>query len=118
VNIELTKTDGGSLKMPRRTLTGDAKWRDIEDLINRWAKRSPRKAWELETYIKEIQADLYDPKHGKQRNEGMAGGRIGLALDQELLQYIQAFYPDFLQTKDEMHEFMKRFPKFRIPAKA
>lgn len=112
--------DDKFLKMQRRTLTGEAKWGDIEDLINRWARRNPRGAYELEQYIKQSQENLLDKKHGLM--EGKSKGdinipatRIGIALHPELLQYIEAFYPKFLSTKAELHEFKKRFKKFRIP---
>lgn len=116
--IELSAAgDSGFLKMPRRTLTGEAKWKDIEDLINRWARRNPRGAWDNEQWLKAAKSDLHDAKYGKLKNEALAGGRFGVSLHPELLQYIQAFYPDFLQTKDELHEFMRKFPKFRVSEK-
>lgn len=117
MSIELHGTNNSDyLKMRRRTLTGDAKWKDIEDLINRWAKRNPQAALDLERYVRQVGEGLYDKKHGA--NKGSALGRLGLAIDQTLLEYIKAFYPDFMDTKAEMHEFMKRFPKFRIPEQA
>lgn len=103
------------LKIRHSTLTGDAKWKDIEDLINRWARRNPSGALENEQWIKQAHADLADKKHGKLVNEAMAGGRHGISIHPELMQYIQAFYPTFMDTKEEMHEFMKRFKKFRVP---
>lgn len=119
MTIELTNNSGDNyLKMKPRTYTGDAKWKDIEDLINRWARRNPRGAWELESYIKELQAGLSDKKFGASSSGDSAMGRIGLAIHPEMMQYIQAFYPNFLDTKDEMHEFMNKFPKFRIPEKS
>lgn len=115
--IELSSTGNADfLKMPRRTLKGDAKWEDIEDLINRWAKRNPQAALETEAYLKETQAGLLDKKHGKSTANAM--GRMGVVIHPELMQYIQAFYPQFMDTKAEMHEFMKRFPKFRVPERA
>lgn len=115
--IELATTDNADfLKMPRSQLTGAAKWKDIEDLINRWARRNPRGAMDNEKWVKEAHADLKDKKFGKSDSEGM--GRIGLSIHPELMQYIEAFYPDFMSTKEEMREFMKRFPKFRVPEKS
>lgn len=113
--IELsTVGDSGFLKAQRRNLTGAAKWADIEDLINRWARRNPRGAWDNERWLKEAREDMVDKKHGTLKNEGMAGGRFGVSIHPELMSYIQAFYPEFLQTKDELHEFMRRFPKFKV----
>lgn len=112
--IELSSVgDTGFLKAQRRNLKGEAKWKDIEDLINRWAKRNPQGARDNEQWVKEAQAGLADKKHGTVK--GMAGGRIGISIHPELMNYIQAFYPDFMDTKEDMHEFMKRFSKFRIP---
>ena len=112
--IELSETGSSDfLKMPRRTLKGEEKWADIEDLINRWAKRNPTGAVDNERWVKEAQSDLKDKKHGRSGAESM--GRIGISIHPELMQYIQAFYPDFMESKDDLHEFMKRFKKFRVP---
>lgn len=116
-NIELTSMgDTNFLKAQRSQLTGDAKWKDIEDLINRWAKRNPQGAWELELSLRESRELLADKKFATSKT--MAGGRHMLSLHPELLQYIETFYPKFLSTKDELHEFMRRFPKFAVPEKA
>lgn len=112
--IELTSTgDTNFLKMKKSALKGEAKWKDIEDLINRWAKRNPQGAIENEKWVKEANAGLFDKKFGKSNAEAM--GRIGISIHPELLQYIEAFYPDLFNTKDGMHEFMKRFKKFTVP---
>lgn len=118
--IEISSTPNSDfLKIPRRQLKGSAKWADIEDLINRWAKRFPREAYELEKYVKDISGGLYDKKHGLQggqnNKENLTNMRIGVAIHPHLMQYIQAFYPDFMDSKEDLHEFKKRFPKFRIP---
>jgi len=118
-NIELSQVeDTNFLKAQRRQLTGDAKWKDIEDLINRWAKRNPRGAWELELSLRQTREGLTDKKFATMNNEAMAGGRHMLSLHPELLQYIETFYPNLLSTKDELREFMRRFPKFSVPEKA
>ena len=112
--IELTPTSNTNfLKTRRSQLTGDAKWKDIEDLINRWAKRNPQGAIDNERWVKESHDSLKDKKYGK--TKGMGEGRIGISIHPELMQYIEAFYPDIMSTKDDLHEFMKRFPKFRVP---
>jgi hypothetical protein len=106
-------------KKPIKQLTGEAKWRDIEDLINRWARRNPWAAKDLEAYVKEKRPELTDKKHGLL--SGMSKGdinapatRIGVAIHPELMNYIQAFYPEFMDDKKDLYEFKKRFPKFRI----
>lgn len=110
----LLSADDGGIKLTRQQLKGDGKWKDIEDLINRWAKRNKKGAAELELWIKSAREEMVDRKHGRLLKEGMANGRIGIMLHPELEAYIKAFYPDFLSTKDELHEFMKRFPKFKV----
>lgn len=121
--IELASSDAdGALMMRRSNKTGDAKWADIEDLINRWARRDPRGAVWLESAIKSTQEGLFDKRHGllmgKSKGEvNYTSTRIGIMLHPDLLAYITAFYPDFLSTKDDLREFKKRFPKFRITEK-
>lgn len=106
-------------KIKFSSLTGDAKWKDIEDLINRWARRNPAGAYMTEKYIRATREDLIDKKHGLMGGKG--GGdtnapntRIGVAIHPELMNYIQAFYPTFMDTKEDLHEFKRRFPKFRV----
>lgn len=122
--IELSTTSNSDfLKMQRSQLTGDAKWKDIEDLINRWARRNPDKARYLQAYILDVRSGLYDKKFGRSKIDvkksnhkitDSEGQRIGVVIDPELMNYIQAFYPDFMDSKDDLHEFKKRFPKFKI----
>lgn len=122
--IELSQVgDSGVLKMKASSLKGEAKWKDIEDLINIWAKRRPQKAIEHEKYLREIRGNFVGNKwgfidelddSGKKRQAISGGTRISVSIPQELMQYIEAFYPKFLETKDELNEFKKRFPKFCI----
>lgn len=112
--VELSSTGNSDfLKMHRSSKTGTDKWKDIEDLINRWARRNPQGAIDNERWVKEAHADLKDKKHGQSGSEAM--GRIGVSIHPELMSYIQAFYPDFMDSKEDLHEFMKRFKKFRVP---
>lgn len=106
--------DAGSMKKPEPKV-GEAKWRDIADLITRWARKQPMAARDLRWYIQEKKEEMSDTRHGVLTDGAMAGGRIGIAIDPNLLQYIQTFYPGFLENdKNELHEFMKRFPNFNI----
>lgn len=123
--IEVPKgsTDPLVWKKPVKHLKGEAKWKDIEDLINRWARRNPRGAREIEQYVKEKKSELVDKKHGlmsgtSKGDVNVPATRIGVAIHPELMNYIQAFYPDFMDSKDDLHEFKKRFPKFRVPEAA
>jgi hypothetical protein len=115
-NIELTgNKDSAFLKMKPSQKTGDAKWKDVEDLINRWARRNPQGAIDNERWVKESHLDLKDQKFGASNN--MGGGRLGVSIHPELAQYLEAFYPDLFSTKDGLHEFMRRFKKFTVPEK-
>lgn len=102
-----------TLKKPVKHLKGEAKWKDIEDLINRWAKRNPRGAAENMRWVQEAKADLTDKKFATSNAEAI--GRFGVSIHPELMNYIQAFYPEFMDSKDDLHEFMKRFKQFRVP---
>ncbi len=118
--IELSNTSNADyLKARRNPKKGEEKWKDIEDLINRWAKRNPKGAYLNEQWVKEAQSDLIDKKHGlmggKIDDANLPGTRIGVCIHPELMNYIQAFYPDFMDSKFDLHEFKKRFPKFRVP---
>lgn len=106
--------------MRSSTKTGEAKWKDIEDLINRWARRNPQAAYQTEQYVKAVQEGLKDKRHGlmggKSKGDvNVPSTRIGAAIHPELMNYIQAFYPDFMDSKNDLYEFKKRFAKFRIP---
>lgn len=110
-----------ALKKPYKSLTGAAKWRDIEDLINRWANRNKRGALEQERWLRETKEELHDKKNAKWAKDLYGkGGRVGaetkfsVLMHPELMAYIKMFYPDFLETKEDLHEFMVKFPKFRI----
>lgn len=109
------------LKVRPSQLTGTAKWKDIEDLINRWAKRNKRGALEQEKWLREDKETLFDKKNAKwvQSFSGEHAKvdpetKYSTVIHPELMNYIQVFYPNFLDTKEELHEFMSRFPKFRV----
>ena len=122
--IELSQVgDSSVLKMKSSNLQGEAKWKDIEDLINRWARKRPQRAIEHERYLREVRGNFVGNKWGfidqfndagKQKKTVDGGTRISVSIPDELMQYIEAFYPKFLETKDELQEFKKRFPKFCI----
>lgn len=120
-NTILTSAEdnSGFLKAERKHLTGEAKWKDIEDLINRWARRNPQGAYLNEQWIKEAKAGLIDKKFakmgGKADKETGITNRFGVSIHPELEAYILTFYPKFMSTKEDLHEFMRRFPKFTVP---
>lgn len=114
--IELSNTGNSDfLKMRPSQKTGSEKWKDIEDLINRWARRNPQGAWENDQWVKEAHADLKDQRFGASTN--MGGGRLGVSIHPQLAQYLEAFYPKLFSTKEDLHMFMKKFPRFCVPEK-
>lgn len=109
------------MKVMNRNLTGAAKWRDIEDLINRWAKRNPKAAYQQEMWLKATRDTLFDKKHAKITQEysgkhlkQTAETKYGTLIHPELLSYIEYFYPKIFSTKESLHEFMGHFQKFKI----
>lgn len=116
--------DFKNLKKPIKAHTGEAKWKDINDLIRRWSIRNPVAFALNMDYVKDIKGGLKDKKFGQTGGAGNTGAvgsssgtRIGLAIHPELINYIQAFYPDFLDKNEDVHEFGRRFKNFCIPEK-
>lgn len=109
--------DENVLKKPIKHLTGDAKWRDIADLIARWGRRNPDAMQLTIDYAKDLQEGLKDKQHGQMGGGNTAGTRIGVVIHPELMNYIQAFYPDFLDSNEDVAEVKRRFPKFKVPEK-
>jgi hypothetical protein len=104
------------LKKRVSNLTGEAKWKDIGDLVKRWAKRNPEAYNLTAAYVQEVRSGLKDKKHGVMGGSSLSGGtRIGIAIHPELMIYIQAFYPDFMDKNSDVTEFKKRFPVFKVP---
>lgn len=97
------------------------KWKDIEDLVQRWARRNPEEFRYNLAYIRALREDMKDPKYGELasvtedgkivRNGGL---RHGLSIPPGLMNYIQTFYPEFMKHKRDLREFGRRFPIFRI----
>lgn len=117
-DARLMTMNSENLKKPIRHLTGEAKWKDIEDLVRRWARRNPREFMATKEYVNEIKEGLKDKKFGMMggAKNGIGGGtRIGIAIHPQLMTFIQAFYPDFMDSNSDLAEFKKRFPAFRIP---
>lgn len=99
--------------------TGDARWKDIDDLIKRWKRRNPQGYEDNMAYVQEKRDSLKDTKFGEwtdDKNRKM-GTRIGLAIHPELLNLIESFYPDFMTKKGDVGEFGKRYKQFQIPDK-
>lgn len=97
--------------------TGAAMWAEIDDLVLRWAKRNPFGANLNRIQNQQVRDSLRDKKHGTLSNEGMAGGRLVLSIHPELMQFIEAFYPKFFESKDNIRRFGKTYKMFMIPDK-
>lgn len=97
--------------------TGAAMWKEIDDLVVRWARRDPVGANLNYLDNAKIRADLHDPKYATQRNEGMAGGRLVISIHPDLVAYIEAFYPKFFESKANIRRFGNTYKMFRIPEK-
>jgi hypothetical protein len=108
-------------KHPKSDKTGASKWKDIEDLINRWARRNPIGALMQEKWLKQDKETLFDKKNAKwaQDFNGEMGHisaevKYSTLIHPELIEYLEVFYPDLFSTKESLHEFMIKFPKFKI----
>lgn len=98
------------------------KWDDIEDLVARWVARNREETEYTFKYIAAVKQGLIDSTYGSQvKQKGGAlqtsGARHGLAIPPGLMLYVQKFYPDFMDTKEDMREFHRKFPAFRIAEK-
>lgn len=112
--------DPNVLKAKTSQLTGEQRWKDIEDLVMRWTRKNPVEAGWTKAYIKDVQAGLKDKKFGlvggtDHDDTNQPNTRIGIAIHPSLMNYIQAFYPEFLDTNEDLQEMKKRFPQFRVP---
>lgn len=95
-------------------LTGEAKWKDIKDLVDRWVKRNPEEYQDTLAYIAYRKSELKDKKFGTGESDSM---RVGLAIPPTLMHYLESFHPTFMQDNSDVVEFGKRFKAFQIPEK-
>ena len=95
--------------------TGAAMWKEIDDLVTRWATRNPVAANWNRHYNQAVRDELTDKKHGTLNNEGMAGGRMAISVHPELMNYIETFYPKFFESKENIRRFGKTYKMFQIP---
>ena len=107
------------LQTPLKHLEGEAKWKDITELVQLWAARNPRgwrqqKQWTNDTSIYAIHSGKKGKLDSSIGQYGKVGPdtRISVLMHPELMEYISVFYPRFLTTKDELDEFKHRFPVF------
>lgn len=92
--------------------TGADMWQHIDDLIVRWTKRNPFGANLNLMYNEERRSELKDKKFAK--SAAMADGRLMLSIHPELVNYIEAFYPRFFASKENVRRFAKTYKMFRM----
>lgn len=97
---EMLLTDG----VGHFPLKGD-RWENIAHVIKWWHKKYPVDSRRLKDDIARARADADNSVPGKAM-------RLGLLVDPRLMFYIQRFYPDFLDTKEDMRAFGRKFPQF------
>lgn len=90
----------------RSSLTGRAKWDDIEDLVKRWARKNPQGFQENMRWVQQDRAEyLMKPDRTL---------RKGILIHPHLMVYIQQFYPTFMDTNLDVRGFSRRFPNFVV----
>lgn len=85
-------------------LQGD-RWENIAHVIRWWSKKFPQNSRQLKDDVSRARADAGNSVPGR-------ATRLGLLIDPRLMFYIQRFYPDFLDTKEDMRTFGRKFPQF------
>lgn len=93
--------------------TGSAMWKEIDDLIRRWAKRNPRAANLNRLYNQQVRDGLTDHKYAK--SSSMADGRLLLSVHPELIVYLETFYPKLFASKENVRKFANTYQMFSIP---
>lgn len=104
---------------------GEAMWEEIDDLVKRWTKRNPVGANYNRYFNQGVRDGL--AKQGKgvtatldsESKGGKAGIRTSsvISVHPELVSYIEAFYPRFFESKENVRKFGTIYKMFRIPEK-
>ena len=100
--------------------TGEAMWKEIDDLVTRWALRNPRAANWNRIYNQHIRDGLKDKKFavmGGRKANFSGGTRTTLSIHPELVNYIEVFYPKFFESKENVRRFGNTYKMFKIPEK-
>jgi len=97
--------------------SGMAMWAEINDLVNRWAKKNPKAANFNRLHNQAVRDDTPDKKYAEWRtDEGkQTGTRLALSIHPELINYIEAFYPKFFESKENIRRFGRTYRMFQIP---
>lgn len=104
-SILLMKNDIRNLEA-RASMSVSAKWKDIDDLVKRWARKFPQEYQDNMGWVKSDRED-YLMKPTREL-------RKGILIHPRLMIYIQHFHPTFLDTNQDLKEFSKRFPAFVV----
>lgn len=116
--IEEYKGQPVPIKNPIGSATGAARYRQIQDLVSRWAKRNQDQVLLYNEYAQELRDNLKDKEYGDISGKKFGTGtRIGVIIHPHLMNYIQAFYSDFMDTSEDVAWFKKTYPNWRIPQK-
>lgn len=100
---DLLLTDGeGHFK-----LSGN-RWENIGMIIQKWSKKYPIEAKRMKQDIVDARNDYKTVKY-KERPM-----RKALLIDPRLMYAIQRFYPDFMETNQDLRTFADKFPTFVI----
>lgn len=92
--------------------TGAAMWKEVDDLIVRWARRNPRAANTNMLHNQDIRDGLKDKKFAK--SGSMGDGRLMLSIHPELMSYIETFYPKLFESKANVRRFAKTYKMFAV----
>ena len=88
-------------------LQGD-RWDNIGMIIQKWSKKYPLEAKQMKRDILDARTE-YKTTRLKERPL-----RKGLLIDPRLMFTIQRFYPDFMDTNNDLRTFADRFPGFVV----
>lgn len=98
--------------------TGDAMWREIDDLVSRWAARNPFAANWNRIYNQNVRDGLYDQKFAASydKDTGITN-RTTISIHPELMSFIETFYPKFFESKENIRKFGNTYKMFRLGEK-
>lgn len=98
--------------------TGEAMWKEIDDLVVRWTQRNPFGANWNRIYNQHLR-DQADNKYAEWQDEGGRGlgTRNTIAVHPELMVFIETFYPKLFESNANIRKFAKRYPMFKVADK-
>lgn len=94
-------------------------WDVITDLVNAWADRSPDDFKAFKVHLENTRMDLKDKKFGQTSGGKDMERRLTMIFPQTLMSMIRAVYKpqELKMDRTFYHEFLRRFPFFRISEK-